>query len=97
MRRERLAALLGRLLLAEPDDDVARIVAAVPTLAPLAAMDRECAASEYERLLLRSVPLHESGKGGLLAAADEARQQVAVGQRRQVRADAAAEVVENDL
>lgn len=74
-RRARVAALLGRLLLAEPDDDVVGVVAAVPGLAALAAASADLAC-DFERLLLREVPLHESvfvgedgGRGGDVASA----------------------------
>ncbi|HET7486364.1 MAG TPA: molecular chaperone TorD family protein [Acidimicrobiales bacterium] len=58
-RRARLAFLLGRLLLAEPGPDAAAVVAGIPELEPLARRDGALAA-EYERLLLREIPLFES-------------------------------------
>ena len=57
--RARLAALLGRLLAGEPGPDLAPLVAAVERLAPLADGGPSLAA-DYERLLLREVPLYES-------------------------------------
>lgn len=57
--RARLAALLGRLLAGEPGPDLAPLVAAVERLAPLADGGPSLAA-DYERLLLREVPVYES-------------------------------------
>lgn len=58
-RRSRLASLLGRLVVSEPGPDLAPLVGGVPALAPLASGDPALAA-DYERLLLRAVPLYES-------------------------------------
>lgn len=58
-RRARLAALLGRLLLAEPGPDAADLVRGIDELEPLGRADAELSA-EYERLVLREVPLFES-------------------------------------
>lgn len=73
--RARLAAILGRLVLSEPGPDLAPLVAAVPQVARLATGDRALAA-DYERLLLREVPVYESvfvdgdgQRGGSSAAA----------------------------
>lgn len=73
--RARLAALLGRLLLGEPGPELETLVAGVPQLAPLASGDPALAA-DYERLLLREVPVYESvfvdasgQRGGSAAAA----------------------------
>jgi TorA maturation chaperone TorD len=57
--RARLAALLGRLLAGEPGPDLEPLVAGVARLAPLAAGGLALAA-DYERLLLREVPVYES-------------------------------------
>jgi TorA maturation chaperone TorD len=74
-RRARLGALLGRLLVEEPGPDVAPLVAGIPALAPLAEANAARSA-EYERLLLREVPVFESvflgadgRRGGEVAAA----------------------------
>lgn len=73
--RARLAALLGRLVVAEPGPDLEALVAGVGRLAPLASGD-PALASDYERLLLREVPLYESAflddggqRGGPVASA----------------------------
>lgn len=58
-RRCGLAALLGLLLLEEPGPDLGPLVAGVEWLAPLVAGDSG-AASEYEAVFLRGVPLYES-------------------------------------
>lgn len=58
-RRARLAAALGRLLLAEPGPDAAALVAGAAELEPLGRPDPALAA-DFERLLLREVPLFES-------------------------------------
>lgn len=58
-RRARLAALLGRLLVAEPGPHLAPLVGGVGGLEPLASADPSLAV-EYERLLLREVPVYES-------------------------------------
>jgi TorA maturation chaperone TorD len=57
--RARLAALLGRLLAGEPGPDLEPLVAGVEALAPLATGGCSLAA-DYERLLLREVPVYES-------------------------------------
>jgi TorA maturation chaperone TorD len=57
--RARLAALLGRLLAGEPGSDLVPLVAGIDRLAPLAAGDPALMA-DYERLLLREVPVYES-------------------------------------
>lgn len=57
--RARLGALLGRLLAGEPGPDLEPLVAQVERLAPLATADPALAA-DYERLLLREVPVYES-------------------------------------
>lgn len=57
--RARVAALLGRLLVSEPGADLAPLVAGVERLAPLATGGPALAA-DYERLLLREVPVYES-------------------------------------
>ena len=74
-RRARLAALLGRLLVCEPGPDLAPLVAGVDELAPLASGDGVLDA-DYERLLLREVPVYESAflgddgqRGGPISAA----------------------------
>jgi hypothetical protein len=58
-RRAGLAALLGVLLLEEPGPRLAELVEDVPALRPLASGRPELAV-EYERVLLRGIPLHES-------------------------------------
>ncbi len=58
-RRAGIAALLGTLLLEEPGPHLADLVSAVPSLGPLADGD-PVLPSEYERVFLRGVPLHES-------------------------------------
>ncbi len=74
-RRARLAALLGRLFVSEPGPDLAPLVDGVDELAPLASGDGALAA-DYERLLLREVPVYESAflgddgqRGGPISAA----------------------------
>lgn len=57
--RARLAALLGRLLAGEPGPDLGPLVADIERLAPLASGDPALTA-DYERLLLREVPVYES-------------------------------------
>ena len=58
-RRAGIAALLGTLLLEEPGPHLADLVSAVPSLGALADGD-PVLPSEYERVFLRGVPLHES-------------------------------------
>ena len=58
-RRAGIAALLGTLLLEEPGPHLADLVSAVPSLGALADGD-PALPSEYERVFLRGVPLHES-------------------------------------
>lgn len=58
-RRAGIAALLGTLLLEEPGPHLADLVSAVPSLGPLADGD-PVLRSEYARVFLRGVPLHES-------------------------------------
>jgi TorA maturation chaperone TorD len=57
--RARLAALLGRLLAGEPGSDLGPLVAGIDWLAPLATGDPALMA-DFERLLLREVPVYES-------------------------------------
>jgi TorA maturation chaperone TorD len=57
--RARLGALLGRLLAGEPGSDLGPLVAGIERLAPLATGDPGLMA-DYERLLLREVPVYES-------------------------------------
>lgn len=58
-RRARLAAVLGRVLVAEPGPDLFPLVAGMEAFASLASGD-PALASDYERLLLREVALFES-------------------------------------
>jgi TorA maturation chaperone TorD len=74
-RRAGLAAVLGHLLAEEPGHELGEIVAGIPELAALGAPDQTLAA-DFERILIREVPLHESvymgpdgQRGGPTAAA----------------------------
>lgn len=80
-RRARLAGVLGRLIVAEPDPDLSAVLAGVPDLAALASGDPELAV-EYERLFLREVGPYESVFAGAEGQLGDTAAKVAAFYRR---------------